>query len=425
MLGAPGDNYGRIMAAEALGHLGLVLGTPEEAVAQLEPPLAVVRREAIAEPGVTRFAVDLIEALVELGRSDEAIEILDWYEGNARRLERASALANCRRCRGLLASGDGELEAALVVYEEALAWHDRAEIPLDRGRTLLALGAAQRRVKRRREARATLEQALALFEKIGAALWAERARGELRRISGRAPTTGALTPAEERVAALVVQGKTNREVAAALFLSDRTVEGHLSRIFGKLGVRHRTELARALATLNHRGSRSQTRGTRPFRPIQSLPSLETGGQEGHVRTRRRSDDPQDLLHRRRPAALVFAVPAFGDAWGTDRNQETVRVSPDFVDRAAAVRQQELSSMLDARERSLAAKSEATTIVAPDPIRDNRFRLAPAGIPIPAATISSPREIDWLQIAIGFGAGALLAIGLSLAMRATRVRQPAH
>ena len=263
MLGAPGDNYGRIIAAEALGHLGLVLGTPEEAVAQLEPPLAFVRREAIAEPGVTRFAVDLIEALVELGRSDEAIEILDWYEGNARRLERASALANCRRCRGLLASGDGELEAALVVYEEALGLHDRAEIPLDRGRTLLALGAAQRRVKRRREARATLEQALALFEKIGAALWAERARGELRRISGRAPTTGALTPAEERVAALVVQGKTNREVAAALFLSDRTVEGHLSRIFGKLGVRHRTELARALASAQSHGIVASNAGDSP------------------------------------------------------------------------------------------------------------------------------------------------------------------
>ena len=125
------------------------------------------------------------------------------------------------------------------------------------------------------------------------------------------------------------------------------------------------------------------------------------------------------------AALVFAVPAFGDAWGTDRNQELVRVSPDSIDRAAAVRQQELSSMLDARERSLTARSEATTIAAPDPIRDNRFRLAAAAIPTPAATVDSARPIDWLQIAIGFGAGTLLAIALFLAMRATRVRQHAH
>jgi hypothetical protein len=125
------------------------------------------------------------------------------------------------------------------------------------------------------------------------------------------------------------------------------------------------------------------------------------------------------------AALVFAAPAFGDAWGTDRNQETVRVSPDLVDRADAVGQQELSSMLDARERSFAAKSEATTIVAPDPTRDDRFRLSPATIHTSAATVSSAREIEWLQVGIGFGGGALLAIALFLAMRMTRVRQPAH
>ena len=119
---------------------------------------------------------------------------------------------------------------------------------------MLALGAAQRRAKRRREARETLEEALALFERIGAALWAERARAELKRISGRAATPGALTPAEERVAALVAEGKTNREVAAALFLSDRTVEGHLSRIFGKLGVKHRAEVARALSARQTQGS---------------------------------------------------------------------------------------------------------------------------------------------------------------------------
>jgi DNA-binding CsgD family transcriptional regulator len=155
------------------------------------------------------------------------------------------------------------VEAAAGAYEQALSWHERAEIPLDHGRTLLALGAAQRRAKRRRDARVTLEKALALFERIGAALWAERARSELRRISGRAPGTGALTPAEERVAALVAEGKTNREVAAALFLSDRTVEGHLSRIFGKLGVRHRTELARALASGQSRGIAESNTGDSP------------------------------------------------------------------------------------------------------------------------------------------------------------------
>jgi DNA-binding CsgD family transcriptional regulator len=250
-LGLVPDTGGRgaeHVATAALAHLALSLGDPATVKAGLEPIVAFVRRESIAEPAAIPFVVDEVEALVELGRRDEAVELLDWYEGNARRLERASPLAACLRCRGLLAASEGEVADALAIYEEALEWHDKVDMPLDRGRTLLALGVAQRRSKRRREARETLDDALAIFERIGAALWADRARAELRRISGRAATPGALTPAEERVATLVAEGKTNREVAAALYLSERTVEGHLSHVFGKLGVRSRTELARELAS---------------------------------------------------------------------------------------------------------------------------------------------------------------------------------
>ncbi|HEX3290534.1 MAG TPA: AAA family ATPase [Gaiella sp.] len=257
------DHYPRLIALEALGHLALAREAAAEAVAHLESCLQFARTEAITEPGVTRFAIDLVEALTAVGRRDDAADLLAWYEDGAQRLDRASARANCLRCRGLLAAEARDLEAALAHYEEALTWHDRAEIPLDRGRTLLALGVTQRRARRRREARATLEAALAIFERIGAALWLERARAELLRISGRAPTAGALTPAEERVALLVAEGKTNREVAAALFLSDRTVEGHLSRIFGKLGLRHRGELARALAARQSQGTEASNTGDSP------------------------------------------------------------------------------------------------------------------------------------------------------------------
>lgn len=243
-----GGRPAELVATGALGHLELALGDPGAAVARLDPSVRYVRRESMAEPAALGFVVDHIEALVELGRRDEATELLDWYEGNALRLERASALATCLRCRGLLAAQAGEVDAPLAAYAGALEWHARVEVPLDRGRTLLALGVAQRRAKRRREARETLEQALAIFEQMGAGLWVERASAELRRISGRAASSGALTPAEERVAGLVAEGKTNREVAAALFLSERTVEGHLSHVFGKLGVRSRTELARELAS---------------------------------------------------------------------------------------------------------------------------------------------------------------------------------
>jgi DNA-binding CsgD family transcriptional regulator len=257
------DRFVTLVASEALGHVALALGAPSETIAHLDPSISFVRQERIVEPGAMRFLIDQVEALLELGRRDDAIALLDWYEANARRLERSSALANCLRCRGLLAAQAGDVDDALASYEAALQWHGKVELPLDRGRTLLALGVAQRRLKRRREARATLEEALATFERIGAELWAERARAELKRISGRAASPGALTPAEERVATLVAEGKTNKEVAAALFLSDRTVEGHLSRVFGKLRIRHRSEVAPALASRQTQGTPTPNTGESP------------------------------------------------------------------------------------------------------------------------------------------------------------------
>jgi DNA-binding CsgD family transcriptional regulator len=266
-----GGRQAELIATRALGIAGLSSGAPAETVAELSGVVAFARREAIAEPGAIPFVVDYIEALIELGRRDEADELLDWYEGNARRLARIPALADCARCRGLLAAQEGELDGAFAAFGEALELHEAVEFPLRKARTLLALGATQRRAKRRREARATLEQGLAVFEGTGAALWAERARTELARISGRAATPGGLTPAEERVATLVAEGKTNREVAAALYLSDRTVEGHLSRVFAKLGIRHRTEVAPALAARQTQGVAPSNTGDSPVSAGPSAP----------------------------------------------------------------------------------------------------------------------------------------------------------
>ena len=148
------------------------------------------------------------------------------------------AAAACWPLRGEKAT------AAHAAFERALTEHARITNPFERARTLLAFGAAQRRAKKKSAARETLGDALATFETLGAALWANKARAELRSIGGRAPSTGELTPAEERVAALVAEGHTNREVAALLFVTDHTVEFHLSRIYRKLGVRSRAELAR-------------------------------------------------------------------------------------------------------------------------------------------------------------------------------------
>jgi DNA-binding CsgD family transcriptional regulator len=236
-----------IFASWAFGHLALARGDTAEALERLEPLRGHHRQERIEEPGALPFLPDGIEALLEAGRLEEAAEALDGYQAAAERLGRKRGIAAARRLRGLLLGATDDSAAALGELEAATQLAARNDTPFEHARVLLGLGAAQRRAKRRKDARETLQSAVTAFERLGTTLWAERARAELRRVSGRAPSEGALTPAEARIAALVADGKTNREVAAALFLSERTVEGHLSRVYGKLGVRSRTELARELA----------------------------------------------------------------------------------------------------------------------------------------------------------------------------------
>jgi DNA-binding CsgD family transcriptional regulator len=224
------------------GLLDLSLGRPAEAAAGLGPLVAFARAQGINEPGLARYALDHVEALAELGQLDEAADVLDWSEAHARRLERHGALANCLRCRALLAAARGN--DPLPLFERALAEHERSLLPFDRARTLLAYGSALRRAKRKRDARATLDEALAEFERLDAAAYAERTRAEQARISGRAASSDELTPTEERVVALVGEGLSNRDVAAAMFLTTKTVEFHLRNVFRKLGIRSRAELVK-------------------------------------------------------------------------------------------------------------------------------------------------------------------------------------
>jgi DNA-binding NarL/FixJ family response regulator len=121
-------------------------------------------------------------------------------------------------------------------------------MPFERARTLLVLGTARRRLGQRRVARQVLEEALGIFERLGASQWAANTRTELGRIGGRASSSGALTPTEQRIAELVAEGKTNKEVAAILVVADRTIESALTQIYRKLEVRSRTELARKLSS---------------------------------------------------------------------------------------------------------------------------------------------------------------------------------
>jgi len=246
LAGERGMAAARAHSRWALGLLELSLDRPSEAVRLLAPERARLVAGGVGEPGALRFIADEIEALVTLGSLDDAEVPVAWLDERARALDRAWARGAALRSRGLIQAARGERQKALASFEAALVEHTRVAIPFERARTLLHLGAAQRRSKRKSKARETLGEALAIFEELGADLWSRRARAELGSVGGRAASGDELTPAEARVAALVAEGLTNREVAAALFVSDHTVEFHLTRVYRKLGVRSRAELARRL-----------------------------------------------------------------------------------------------------------------------------------------------------------------------------------
>jgi DNA-binding CsgD family transcriptional regulator len=242
-----GAAFGRMLSVWALGFLELSEGNAREAVRQLVPLAVELDAAGVGEPGVMRFVPDAVEASLTLGEFEQAESLLVDHERRGRRLSRDSALATAGRCRGLLLAARGNPDSAVAGIANVLNRGGLDHIPFERARTLLALGSAHRRARHKRAARDALDESVEVFERLGAVLWAEKARAELSRIGGRAPSRGALTPTERRVAALVVQGGSTKQVAAALVVSAKTVEGHLSNIYAKLGVHSRAELAHRLA----------------------------------------------------------------------------------------------------------------------------------------------------------------------------------
>ena len=230
-----------------LGFVELSLGHANAALVHLRRSYEI-RNAFMLEPAQRLELGDFLEALIAVGELEEADEVLATWQERAAALDRAWALAILARCRGLLLATRGDLEGSFSSFERALVEHARSTDPFHHARTLLALGRTQRRARKRGAARTTLEDALARFERLGAPLWAEQTRAELARIGGRAPSRGELTEAEQRIARLVAQGSTNREVAAALFLTEHSVETALTRVYRKLGVRSRAELAHLLAS---------------------------------------------------------------------------------------------------------------------------------------------------------------------------------
>jgi ATP/maltotriose-dependent transcriptional regulator MalT len=238
-----------IYGYQALGLLELGLGNLEAARDQGLAAERAFNETEGDEPGVARYAPDLLEALWRLGAQDEVPPRLEELARQAGRPHHTWAQAVVERIRGLMAP-DAEVDEH---FARALELHGQTRQPFETARTQLLHGERLRRAKRRADARTPLGHALAVFERLGAEPWAERARGELRATGGptgsAAPAiaTDELTAQELQIALQVAQGRTNREVAAALFLSAKTIEYHLGSIYRKLGIRRRGELSAALS----------------------------------------------------------------------------------------------------------------------------------------------------------------------------------
>ena len=222
------------------------MGRPTETLEWLEPTHDALMTAGYREPALLRFVPDEVEAMVSLGRLEDAETVLASYERAAGRLHRRSAIAAAARCRGVMLGAKGEADAALEALGQAARLEEELGRPFGRARALLTLGAVARRAKRKAIADGALRQAEELFGRLGTPLWAARARAERARVGLRPRSPMTLTETERRVSQLAAEGRRNREIADELFMSTRAVEANLTRAYRKLGVRSRSGLAARL-----------------------------------------------------------------------------------------------------------------------------------------------------------------------------------
>jgi DNA-binding CsgD family transcriptional regulator/tetratricopeptide (TPR) repeat protein len=228
-----------------LGFLSLSLGDAPAADAQLTRAAEIVETLGHREPARFRFHPDHIEAVIQLGDLDRARTLLAAFEARAVTFPRPWILATSARCGSLLLAADGQLDDALDASRLALDHHTRLDMPFELARTLLTRAQILRRLKQKRNARMVLEEAHGIFVRLGAELWAGRAEEELRRVvARRAPAD--LSATERQVARLAAAGLTNKGIATEVFMTSKSVEANLTRVYRKLGIHSRAQLGRAL-----------------------------------------------------------------------------------------------------------------------------------------------------------------------------------
>ena len=227
----------------ALGFLEVSLGNFAEALRALEPFLVGADGTKAYDVLLASHLPDAVEAMVAVGRLDEAVSLVEAMERSGARVDRLWTLAVGARCRGMLLAADGDLAGAEEVLYRAVTHHDRLPMPFERARTQLLLGQVLRRRRRKKLAVAVLLEARDAFCDLGTPVWADRARAELTRMHEARADHLDLTPSELRVARLAATGMSTKDIAFELFISPKTVEHNLGSVYRKLAVRTRAELA--------------------------------------------------------------------------------------------------------------------------------------------------------------------------------------
>lgn len=248
-IGQNGIGWMQLVEQAILGFAALTDGEPVIAVEHLEAAWRFAQANGVGNPDITRFEPDLIEAHLRCKNPQRARALLASLDERARATGLSYPAAAAERCRGMLAD---DAEEAATAFAAARQAHSLRSAPFELGRTLLCEGEVLRRFRRPTAARPVLREAHRLFEHLAAEPWAQRAASELAATGSIGPSKprtallDALTPQELQIARLVADGRNNAEVAAAMFLSRKTVETHLTRVYRKFSVRSRTELTRML-----------------------------------------------------------------------------------------------------------------------------------------------------------------------------------
>ena len=234
-------------ATVLLARIDLAEDRPAEAADLLMTLDARLDRTGMREPGAYRFRGDLVESLVAAGRIDESAAQAARFAAAVDAAPTPWGQAVAARSHALVAAASGDLDAAILYLHAALTHHIELPMPIERGRTLLHLGRAMRRRRRKRTAAEALGAALVVFEAAGAVQWASQARRELDRVGVRPTTADELTATEREVARLAAGGMTNRQVADVMILSPKSVDGVLTRVYAKLDIHSRAELGAWIA----------------------------------------------------------------------------------------------------------------------------------------------------------------------------------